>query len=37
MKALSARKYLDAACVYFWASNPVLIPILAFGTYSALG
>lgn len=37
IKALAGRKYLDAACVYFWASTPVLIPITAFSVYIALG
>lgn len=31
------RKYLDALCVYFWATTPVLISILTFTTYVALG
>lgn len=30
MKALRGRKYLDALCVYFWATTPVLISILSF-------
>lgn len=25
MKYLSSRKYLDAWCVYFWATTPILI------------
>ncbi|XP_068230080.1 ATP-binding cassette sub-family C member 10 isoform X2 [Palaemon carinicauda] len=37
VKALAGRKYLDAACVYFWAATPVLIPIFTFSTYIALG
>ncbi|XP_047483384.1 ABC transporter C family member 13-like [Penaeus chinensis] len=37
VKALAGRKYLDAACVYFWAATPVLIPIATFSTYIALG
>ncbi|XP_042231259.1 ATP-binding cassette sub-family C member 10-like [Homarus americanus] len=37
VKALAGRKYLDAACVYFWASTPVLIPIITFTVYIALG
>ena len=28
---------MDAACVYFWATTPVLIPIITFGTYAAIG
>ncbi|KAK3858134.1 hypothetical protein Pcinc_035658 [Petrolisthes cinctipes] len=37
VKALAGRKYLDAACVYFWATTPVLIPIVTFTVYIALG
>lgn len=34
---MSGRKYLDALCVYFWATTPVLISILTFSTYVLLG
>ena len=34
---LAKRKYLDALCVYFWATTPVLICLLTFGTYVLLG
>ncbi|KAF7405702.1 hypothetical protein HZH68_005071 [Vespula germanica] len=37
IKYLSGRKYLDALCVYFWATTPVLISILTFATYILLG
>ncbi|XP_043489860.1 ATP-binding cassette sub-family C member 10 [Polistes fuscatus] len=37
IKYLSGRKYLDALCVYFWATTPVLISILTFTTYVLLG
>uniref|UniRef100_A0A0C9Q1X6 ABC-type xenobiotic transporter n=1 Tax=Fopius arisanus TaxID=64838 RepID=A0A0C9Q1X6_9HYME len=37
IKFLRGRKYLDALCVYFWATTPVLISILTFGTYVLLG
>lgn len=37
LKYLKWRKYLDALCVYFWATTPVLISILTFVTYIALG
>ena len=37
VKNLKGRKYLDAICVYFWATTPILISILTFGTYSLLG
>nr|XP_040564251.1 ATP-binding cassette sub-family C member 10-like [Lepeophtheirus salmonis] len=34
---LKWRKYLDAVCVYLWASTPVIISVSTFATYSALG
>ena len=37
LKSLKGRKYLDALCVYFWATTPVLISILTFATYIAMG
>lgn len=37
LSSLKGRKYLDALCVYFWATTPVLISILTFTTYVALG
>lgn len=37
LKYLKGRKYLDALCVYFWATTPVLISILTFGTYVLMG
>lgn len=37
LKSLTGRKYLDAMCVYFWATTPVLISILTFTTYYLLG
>ncbi|KAK3092515.1 hypothetical protein FSP39_003868 [Pinctada imbricata] len=37
LKSLKGRKYLDAMCVYFWATTPVLISILTFATYSLMG
>lgn len=37
LKYLKGRKYLDAICVYFWATTPVVISILTFGTYVLLG
>jgi len=37
LKALRGRKYLDAFCVYFWATTPVLISVLTFTTYTLLG
>ena len=37
LKSLKGRKYLDAMCVYFWATTPVLISILTFTTYAMMG
>ncbi|CAG9765420.1 unnamed protein product [Ceutorhynchus assimilis] len=37
LKYLKGRKYLDALCVYFWATTPVVICILTFVTYVLLG
>ncbi|OXA59126.1 Multidrug resistance-associated protein 7 [Folsomia candida] len=37
MKCLKGRKYLDALCVYFWATTPIMISVLSFGTYVMLG
>ncbi|KAI0210503.1 Multidrug resistance-associated protein 7 [Lamellibrachia satsuma] len=37
LASLRGRKYLDALCVYFWATTPVLISILTFTTYALLG
>ena len=37
LKSLKGRKYLDALCVYFWATTPLLISILTFTTYALLG
>ena len=37
LSSLKGVKYLDAMCVYFWATTPVLISILSFTTYSLLG
>ncbi|KAI2795848.1 Multidrug resistance-associated protein 7 [Blomia tropicalis] len=34
MKYLRWRKYLDALCVYFWATTPVIISSLVFGTFA---
>ena len=36
LKYLSRRKYLDAVCVYLWASAPVLITIAILSTYTVL-
>eukprot|EP01062_Namystynia_karyoxenos_P068259 TRINITY_DN6263_c1_g1_i1.p1 TRINITY_DN6263_c1_g1~~TRINITY_DN6263_c1_g1_i1.p1 ORF type:complete len:1471 (+),score=387.48 TRINITY_DN6263_c1_g1_i1:72-4415(+) len=37
VRSLKGRKYLDAWCVYFWATTPIVISILTFSTYSLLG
>ena len=37
LKALKGRKYLDALCVYFWATTPVLVAISTFTTYVLTG
>ena len=37
LKSLKGRKYLDAMCVYFWATTPVLISVLTFTTYALMG
>lgn len=37
LSSLRGRKYLDALCVYFWATTPVLVSLLSFGTYVLLG
>ncbi|KAL3266128.1 hypothetical protein HHI36_010314 [Cryptolaemus montrouzieri] len=37
LKYLKGRKYLDALCVYFWATTPILISLLTFGTYVIMG
>ncbi|KAL7741129.1 hypothetical protein ACLKA6_018157 [Drosophila palustris] len=37
LKFLSKRKYLDAMCVYFWATTPVLMCLLTFGLFVLLG
>ncbi|XP_033125832.1 multidrug resistance-associated protein 7-like [Anneissia japonica] len=37
LDSLKGIKYLDAWCVYFWATTPVLISILTFTTYAGIG
>lgn len=34
---LRQRKYLDAVCVFFWVTTPVLVSVLTFVTYALLG
>jgi ATP-binding cassette subfamily C (CFTR/MRP) protein 10 len=37
LKQLKAKKYLDAGCVYFWATTPILMSVFTFITYVLLG
>eukprot|EP01038_Epipyxis_sp_PR26KG_P008584 gene8584-11599_t len=37
VKYLSIRKYLDACCVFLWASTPVIVPFVTFMTTNFLG
>ncbi|XP_019158537.1 PREDICTED: ABC transporter C family member 13 isoform X2 [Ipomoea nil] len=34
---LSTRKYLDAWCVFFWATTPTLFSLFTFGLYTLMG
>ena len=34
---LRAKKYLDAGCVYFWATTPILMSVFTFITYVYIG
>ncbi|XP_059642397.1 ABC transporter C family member 13 isoform X2 [Cornus florida] len=34
---LSTRKYLDAWCVFFWATTPTLFSLFTFGAYTLMG
>ena len=37
LRQLSKVKYLDAACVYFWATTPVLLSVILFGIFAYNG
>ncbi|KAL9323166.1 hypothetical protein ACSQ67_011219 [Phaseolus vulgaris] len=37
VKHLATRKYLDAWCVFFWASTPTLFSLFTFGLYALMG
>ena len=37
LKFLKGRKYLDAVCVYLWATTPVLISVITFATFVLVG
>jgi ATP-binding cassette subfamily C (CFTR/MRP) protein 10 len=36
MRQLANRKYLDAVCVYLWATTPILVSLVTFVMYSAV-
>lgn len=37
MAALSKQKYLDALCVFFWATTPTIVKLLTFATSTVIG
>ncbi|KAM7257289.1 hypothetical protein ACFE04_013030 [Oxalis oulophora] len=37
VKHLSTRKYLDAWCVFFWATTPTLFSLFTFGLFTLMG
>lgn len=37
LRCLKSRKYLDALCVFLWASSSILVSLLTFTTYVLLG
>ena len=37
MGMLRTRKYLDALCVYFWATTPILVSLATFSLYAGMG
>ncbi|GAV71444.1 ABC_tran domain-containing protein/ABC_membrane domain-containing protein [Cephalotus follicularis] len=37
VKHLSTRKYLDAWCVFFWATTPSLFSLFTFGLFTLMG
>ncbi|XP_024972697.1 ABC transporter C family member 13 [Cynara cardunculus var. scolymus] len=37
VKYLATRKYLDAWCVFFWATTPTLFSLFTFGLYVMMG
>ncbi|XP_065007832.1 ABC transporter C family member 13 isoform X1 [Musa acuminata AAA Group] len=37
VKHLSTRKYLDAWCVFFWATTPTLFSLFTFGVFVLMG
>ncbi|XP_042377107.1 ABC transporter C family member 13-like isoform X1 [Zingiber officinale] len=37
VKHLSTRKYMDAWCVFFWATTPTLFSLFTFGVFALMG
>ena len=37
LRQLAAKKFLDAGCVFFWATTPILMSVLTFVTYAKMG
>ncbi|OAY37002.1 hypothetical protein MANES_11G066800v8 [Manihot esculenta] len=37
LKHLATRKYLDAWCVFFWATTPTLFSLFTFGLFTLMG
>ncbi|MED6142128.1 ABC transporter C member 13, partial [Stylosanthes scabra] len=37
VKHLATRKYLDAWCVFFWATTPTLFSLFTFGLFTLMG
>ncbi|XP_027926556.1 ABC transporter C family member 13-like [Vigna unguiculata] len=37
LKSVQTRKYLDAWCVFFWATTPTLFSLSTFGLYALMG
>ncbi|KAL9386523.1 hypothetical protein Peur_019647 [Populus x canadensis] len=37
VKHLATRKYLDAWCVFFWATTPTLFSVFTFGLFTLMG
>jgi len=37
LKQLTAKRYLDAGFIYFWATTPLLMSVLTFTTYVLSG
>ena len=37
LRYLAIRKYLDAACVFLWASTPIIVPYATFSLTALMG